>query len=96
MSWFNTGWDGLDETAKEKPWGDDGGKGGPRRAWMPQGKTQRHIFVDDVPTKFWEHGFKWNGTWAGNHEPCVTKNKIGPECPVCDSGDKMYAAESGS
>lgn len=89
MNWFSTGWDGLDEAAAEKPWDDKGG-GGPRRVWMPPQATQRHIFIDSMPMKFWEHGFKWNGSWKGNHEPCVTKNKIGPDCPVCDSGEKMF------
>lgn len=89
MGWFSTGWDDLDEKAEEKPWDDSKSKG-PQRTWMPPQQTQRHIFVDDIPTRFWEHGFKWNGSWKGNHEPCVTKNKIGAECPICDSGDKMF------
>lgn len=94
MNWFSTGWEDLDEKAKEKPWDDSGGSG-ERRVWMPPGKTQRHIFIGERPIRFWEHGFKWNGSWKGNHEPCVTKNKLGPECPICDSGEKMFPAFTG-
>ena len=93
MSWFQTGYDGLDEKAEEKPWTDKGDR--QRRVWMPSGTTQRHLFLDDDPTCYWEHGFKWNGTWKGNHEPCVVKNKLGAECPVCDSGEKMWPSYIG-
>jgi hypothetical protein len=57
---------------------------------MPPEITNRIVLLEDDPTKFWEHNYRWNGVFKGNHEPCVTKNKIGPECPICDSGDKMW------
>jgi hypothetical protein len=47
------------------------------------------MFLDDDPTTFWEHQFQFNGDWK-NWEPCVTRNKIGPQCPVCDAYDDQY------
>lgn len=84
MSWMGTGYDGLDKVYEEM-----GGKGGPRRVWIPPLKTARFMFLDDMPTKFWEHQFFYNQNWR-NWEPCVVRNKLGPSCPVCEASDKHY------
>jgi len=89
MSWMGTGYSGLDKVYEEM-----GGKGGPRRVWVPPGKTTRFMFLDDDPSKFFEHQFFYNGNWR-NWEPCIVRNKIGPSCPICDASDKNYAAYVG-
>lgn len=81
MNWMGTGWGSMD-----KAWDKVPGKGdrGPQRVWMPPETTQRHLFLDDDPQTLWEHNYKWNEKWKGNHEPCQVRNAIGRECPPCD------------
>lgn len=86
MSWMGTGYDGIENAWDNLP-GRSGG--GPRRVWLKPGTTNRFMFMDDDPTTFWEHQFKYNGDWK-NWEPCVVRNKIGPQCPPCDSDEKAY------
>jgi hypothetical protein len=85
MSWMNTGWDSLD-TAWDNV---GGGDRGPRRVWTPPGVTRRFLFLEDIPTTLWEHNYKWNKNWF-NWEPCVTRNKLGSECPPCDAYEDRY------
>lgn len=86
MSFFKAGYQSLDTAWDDLPGKNDG----PRRVWMPPGKTQRHLFLDDDPMCFWEHKFQFNGSYK-NWEPCVTRNKIGPECPPCSTeGEYPY------
>jgi hypothetical protein len=83
-NWMGTGYDGLDKVYEEM-----GGKSGPRRVWIRPNTTARYMFLDDLPSRFWEHQFYFNGNWR-NWEPCVVRNKIGPSCPICDASDKNY------
>jgi len=85
MSWFKTGWGDVNEEGSKSPFESKG----PRRFWLPPEKSARLLFLDDDPTGAWEHGFNMNGKW-GHHEFCLTKNKLGERCPICDSGDKMW------
>jgi len=85
MSWMGTGYDDI-ETAYERA---GGGNKGPRRVWMRPNSTVRLMFLDDDPTTFWEHQFQYNNTWT-NWEPCVVRNKLGSECPVCASGTEKH------
>lgn len=78
MGWFNTG---FESTGSAYDY-DDGPKG-PRRYWMPADTEKRVIFLDDVPTTFWEHNFKHGGNWR-NWEPCKFRNKMDDSCAVCD------------
>lgn len=85
MSFFKTGYESMDSA-----WDDVPGKsGGPRRVWMPPQSTQRHLFLDDDPQCYWEHQFKYNGSFR-NWEPCVVRNKIGHECPICTAIDDKF------
>jgi hypothetical protein len=56
---------------------------------MPPGATNQILFLEDEPRTLWEHNYKWNGHWR-NWEPCVTRNKLGPECPPCDAYEDRY------
>lgn len=82
MGWMGTGYKSTDDPYKNVP---DSGSRGPSRVWMPAGTTERLLVLDDDPTTYWEHNYMWNGTWKGNYEPCVFKNKLpGWEqgCPI--------------
>lgn len=90
MGWMGTGYESTDDPYKNVP---DRGNRGPSRVWMPAGTTKRFLFLDDDPTTFWEHNFKWNGTYKGNHEPCVHKNKLAgweQGCPICVAYNDKY------
>lgn len=92
-NWMGTGYGGIEDAWKKLGEGK-----GPRRVWLPPEKTVKLMFLDDDPSTFWEHQFSYNGDFK-NWEPCVTRNKIGPECPICkvfvddedDPKEKRYA-----
>lgn len=93
MHWSKVGWDGMDTAWENVPKRG----GGLRRLWMKAGTKSRIMFLDDDPTTGWEHSYKWDGHF-NNFEPCVVRNAMGPECPMCtayvdnqkDSQKKRY------
>jgi len=86
MSWMGSGWGSLDSA-----WDNVGnGDRGQRRVWIPPTQTNRLLFLEDDPTTLWEHNYKWGNRKWRNWEPCVTRNKLGPECPICDAWDDRY------
>jgi len=77
MGWFSTGFDSIDNA-----YDFDSGSRGPRRFWMPPESEKRIIFLDNDPATYWEHNFKFNGSWQ-NWEPCKIRNKRENVCEVC-------------
>lgn len=85
--WMGTGYKTTEEINEGLP---ERRNKGPRRVWIPQGQTQRYMFLDTDPQTCWEHKFKWDGSWA-NWEPCIFRNKL-PDwekgCPMCRLREK--------
>jgi hypothetical protein len=88
--WFNTGFDSLDDEEKWQPQYDDSDQG-PRRVWMPNGKTNRLLWLDDNPFCFWEQQFKFGEAGWRNWLVHLSRNNIAPVHPmdaVFPPGDK--------
>lgn len=86
-AWWSTGFKGFDKAAEEKA-----RQYGPRRFFIPKPKpgqynTKDLVFLSDEPFSFWEHGYKLNGNWIGNHEVCISG--ITPPCPMDNLGKNV-------
>lgn len=87
MGWWNTGFESQDNA-----WDfNDGKAGGPRRFWMPPEVEKRVLCLDDNPQTYWEHNFKYKGSWM-NWEPCKIRNRIEDDCELCDRYPDRYPA----
>lgn len=91
-SWFNSGFDALDEYDKQEE-----SRGGynpdaprtPKRFWMPDGSEKRLLFLDEEPFMFHEHNFQRDGHYR-NWEICQVKNGLGDSCEHCDNENWSY------
>ena len=82
MSWFSTGYDGVEKADRDQK---TGGRA-PSRWWMPAGtednpSEKEGIFLDDVPFCYYEHNPKINGQFKGHWYTCV--QGVWPEDPTC-------------
>lgn len=85
MSWMKSGYE---EAEKAR---DSVQRRGPQSFWIRPEETQRVLFLDDEPSVFWEHGYKWNGKY-GNFTPCLEKNGLADSCPLCENVKNNYAS----
>ena len=84
MSWMKSGYDAAEKARDSAP------RRGPQGFWIQPEETQRVLFLDDEPSVFWEHGYKWNGKF-GNFTPCLAKNGLADSCPLCENVDQNYS-----
>jgi len=88
MGW-KRGYDSIDTVHKSAP------QKGPRRFYVPAKETKQVLFLEDQPTVFWEHQFKFNGHWR-NWLPCNKNNTEGQErCFICEKYTKSFPGTVG-
>jgi hypothetical protein len=82
MSWYETGFDGVNKEEERLA-----SLSGPFRLWLPAGKSNEVVLVDDVPACIYEHQWKMNGHWR-NWFTCL--QGTGEENIVCckEGGEK--------
>lgn len=78
--WFQQGSEGEERSRKIAEKRADGF--GPRRVWLPEGKSAKLTFLDSDGFFFYEHQLKLNGRWTN----WFTCRKDFDECPICDDG----------
>lgn len=88
MGW-KRGYDSIDTVHKSAP------QKGPRRFYVPAKETKQVLFLEDQPTVFWEHQFKFGGHWR-NWLPCNKNNSEGQErCYICEKYTKSFPGTVG-
>jgi len=81
VSWFTTGYEGLDTIQAS-----DKSAASPR-FWLPRGAEKKVTFVDSEPFCFWEVNLNLNGSWRNWFTSLKSLNQ---ECPLEKAGFKPY------
>jgi hypothetical protein len=79
-SWYDTGYGGINREEDRIA-----NMSGPFRLWIPPGKTNQVVLIDDTPVAIYEHQWRMNGRWT-NFYTCLQ----GVDDPVCcaEGGEK--------